>query len=314
VVNEIFQLPIIVNIFASTIRIATPLLLASMGELVTEHAGVWNMGLEGTVLTGAYVGFLVANKSGSLLLAVVAAIIAGGSMSLIMAFMASSLKLDQTVIGMTLNLLASGATIFWYKIAFQDPGEHAFPTISTFDIVRIPILADIPILGEILFSHKALTYIAFLMIPIIWFFLYRTRPGLQLRSIGENPQAVDMRGINVTRHQYFGVIFGGMMAGLAGSFLTLGASDRFIPEMSAGRGWLAIVIIIAGNWRPIRILFVTLAFAFIDAFQLQLQGIGVHIPYQFLLVLPYVFAIIAMMGSRARSTAPTWLGIPYSRE
>ncbi len=313
-INSFLQVAIIINILASTLRISTPLLLASMGELVTERSGIWNMGCEGTMLMGAFVGFLITNKSGSLILGTVAAIIAGGLLGLIMVVMATSLKLDQTVIGMTLNLFASGLSVFWYKIAFHVQGEEGLPAILTAATVKIPILSNIPFIGEIFFSQKLLTYFAFLLVPAVWFLLYRTWLGLEIRSLGEYPRAVDMRGLHVNRLQYFSVIFGGMLVGLAGSFLSLGASDRFIPGMSAGRGWLAIVIIIAGNWQPFRILLVTLIFAFLDALQLQLQGVGVQFPYQVLLALPYILAILVMMSSRAKSIAPGWLSIPYNRE
>src|SRR4030066_1724755 len=151
------------------------------------------------------------------------------------------------------------------------------------------------------------------MVPVIAFILYRTHTGLAIRSLGENPRAVDMKGINVTRLQYLAVIFGGVMSGLAGSFITIGATVRFLPEISAGRGWLALVIVIAANWRAGRILLATLLFAFLDAFQLQLQGIGIQFPFQILLAAPYILAVVVLMSSRARSQAPKHLGMPYMR-
>jgi len=313
-INAFLQTAILINILASTLRISTPLLLASMGELVTERSGVWNMGCEGTVLMGAFTSFLVTNKTGSLIMGTLAAIVAGGLMGLIMVTLATTLKLDQTVIGMTLNLFASGLTVFWYTIAFKVGGAQSYPSIATAEVVKIPFLSKIPFIGEVFFSQKLLTYFAFLLVPAIWYLLYRTWLGLEIRSLGEYPRAVDMRGLHVNRLQYFSVLFGGMLVGLAGSFLTLGSSDLFIPNMSAGRGWLAIVIIIAGNWQPYRILLVTLIFAFLEALQLQIQGVGVQFPYQFLLALPYIFAILVMMSSRARSNAPGWLSTPYNRE
>jgi general nucleoside transport system permease protein len=149
---------------------------------------------------------------------------------------------------------------------------------------------------------------------VLWFFMYRTKYGLQLRAAGESPKAVDTKGVDVARLRYLATVFGGLMAGLAGAALTLGASPRFVPGITAGRGWLAIVIVIAGNWLPWRITLAALVFALLDAFQLQVQGIGVQIPYQFLLAAPYVFAIVAMMINRARSEAPSVLGVPYQRE
>ena len=152
------------------------------------------------------------------------------------------------------------------------------------------------------------------MVPLIWFVLYRTRIGLLIRGLGEYPRAVDVKGISVNKYRYISVVFGGMMAGLGGSFLTIGSSGIFVQEISAGRGWLAIVIVIAGNWKPGRIFFASLIFALLDALQLQIQAVGVQIPYQILLAMPYIFAIIVLMGSRARSIPPGSLGEPYSRE
>jgi simple sugar transport system permease protein len=312
--DSLLQATIIVNILASTIRISTPLLLGAMGELVTERSGVMNLGIEGTMLMSSYVAFLVAFETNSIPLAILAAMLTGALMSLIMAFMASTMKVDQTVTGLSLNLLASGISLFWYRMAFKGTSTESIPTIQTMGTIKIPILGDIPYLGEIFFNQGLMTYLAFLSVPVIAFFLYRTYTGLAIRSLGENPRAVDMKGINVTRLQYLSVIFGGVMSGLAGSFITIGTTVRFLPEISAGRGWLALVIVIAGNWRAGRILLATLLFAFLDAFQLQLQGIGIQIPFQILLAAPYVLAVLVLMGSRARSLAPRHLGEPYLRE
>jgi general nucleoside transport system permease protein len=309
---DILQISIISSVFAAAIRISTPLLFAALGELVTERAGILNMGVEGMMLMSAFTGFMVSNQTGSLYLGIITAMFTGGLMGLIMAFMASTLKVEQIVTGMALNLLATGMSLFWYRLVYQS-SDTAFPTSKIFQIVKIPLLSDIPILGPIFFSHKVLTYIAFLMVPAIWFFLYRTKYGLQIRCLGENPIAMDMKGVSVTRLQYLSVMFGGMMAGIGGAFLTLGSTVRFVPGISAGRGWLAIVIVIAGNWQPGRILLATFVFALIDAIQLQLQGIGANVPFQILLALPYVFAILVMMSNKARSKAPAALGIPYIR-
>jgi ABC-type uncharacterized transport system permease subunit len=312
--TTLLQATIIINILASTIRISTPLLLGAMGELVTERAGVMNLGIEGTMLMSCYVAFLVDFQTGSTILAILAAMLTGALMSLIMAFMASTMKVDQTVTGLALNLLASGISLFWYRVAFKGISTESIPTIQPMGITKIPFLSNIPYIGEILFSQGLLTYLAFIMVPVIAFFLYRTQIGLSIRSLGENPRAVDMKGINVTRLQYLSVIFGGVMSGLAGAFITIGTTVRFLPEITAGRGWLALVIVIAGNWKAGRILMATLLFAFLDAFQLQLQGIGIQFPFQILLAAPYILAILVVMGSRARSLAPRHLGVPYLRE
>ena len=312
--SPLLQSIIIISVLASTLRIATPLLLAAMGELVVEHSGVFNLGIEGMVLTGAYFAFLVAYDTHSLTLATIAAILAGGAVGAILAFFVTTLKADQTVSGLALNLLASGVTLFWYRVKFGDLDVSTIPTVTTTPIVEVPVLSDIPVLGDIFFSQRLLTYIAFLLVPLVAVMLYRTRIGLAIRSLGENPRAVDMRGLNVVRLQWSALIFGGMMAGLGGSFLSIGTTVRFIPEMSAGRGFLALVLLIAGSWKPGRILLVALLFAALDAGQLQLQGIGVqNVPYELLLALPYLFAILILLGSSSRSAAPKSLGVPYRR-
>jgi simple sugar transport system permease protein len=311
---DLLQAVIIVNVLASTIRIATPLLLSATGELLTQRAGVLNLGIEGTMLVGATVAFLAANLTESFWIALVAALVAGGLMSLILVAMATNLKVDQTVTGLSLNLFASGITLYLYRVAYSGRPPSESPVIATLQPLPLPLLSQLPYIGEILFNQRFLTYVALLTVPALWFFLYRTRYGLVLRSIGENPRAADLRGIPLLGYQYAAVIFGGMMTGLAGSFLTLGSSAKFVPEISAGRGWLVLVIIIAGNWHPAGILIATLAFAFLDALQLQVQGVGVTIPYQFLLALPYVVAILALIGSRAKSLQPRALGVPYLRE
>jgi simple sugar transport system permease protein len=311
--TDILTMAVIISLLTAMVRMATPILLAALGELVTENAGVMNLGVEGMMLMGAYVGFMVGDKTDSLLLAVLAAMLVGAMMSLIMAFMANTLKVDQTVTGLALNLLASGLSFYWYRVAYNELGGQA-PTTQIFQVAPIPVLSKIPLIGEILFSQTILTYIALLLVPLIWFFLYLTRYGLLIRTLGENPRAADVKGVSVPRFRYLAVIFGGMMAGLGGSFLTLASAGVFVPEISAGRGWLAIVIVIAGNWQPFRILVAALIFALLDAFQLQMQGLGVKLPYQVFLALPYVFAILALVLSRARSKAPQSLGIPYTRE
>jgi len=311
--NDLFQEAILVSVLAATVRIATPLLLAALGELITERAGILNLGVEGTMLMGAFSAFLFTYYSGSIVVGLLAAIITGGLMSLIMVFMAATLKVEQVVTGLALNLFAIGMSLYLYKLAFGDL-EEKFPTIDVMQPFAIPLLSSLPWIGEILFNQKPLTYVALAMVPIVWFILYRTKYGLEIRCLGENPKVLDSKGLSVTGRQYAAVIFGGMMSGLGGAFVTVGLTERFVPEITAGRGWLAIVIVIAGNWRPGGILIAALAFAFLEAFQLQVQGVGVQIPYQILLALPYVVAILAMMLYRARSEEPKRLGVPYFRE
>jgi len=312
--SDLLQTAFITSLFAGMVRIATPILFGALGELVAERSGVLNLGIEGTMLMGAFVGFITAYNSGSLWLGVAMAVMAGAALGLLMAFMASTMKVDQTVTGLAINILSAGLTFYMFRLAFKNVGTENLPSITTFEVVRIPLLSEIPFLGEIVFSQHVLTYIAFLFVPAISFFLYRTKYGLELRSIGENPRAIDMKGINVTARQYLAVIFGGMMSGLGGSFLTLASAGLFLPGISGGRGWIALAIVIFGNWSPIGIVLGALFYGLIDSFQLSLQAVGVDLPYQLLLALPYLLTIVALVVNRGRSQAPLALGIPYHRE
>lgn len=300
---------LVINLFATMIRLATPLLIAAMGELVVERSGVMNLGVEGMMLMGALTGFMVSINTGSLWLGLLAAALSGVLMALLLAFLSITLKVDQTVTGLALNLLSSGLTLFVFRALYNK--QNAISEI--FPILTVPYLSKIPYLGEIFFSQRGLTYFAFLCIPVVAFFLNRTKFGLAIRSTGENPHAVETRGLNVSALRYAAVIFGGMMAGLAGSFFTNGISSRFVPDITAGRGWLAIIIVIAGNWQPGRMVMATLIFAFLDAFQFTLQGVGINIPFQLLLAMPYVIALIVLMSSRVRSRMPGVLGVPYDK-
>jgi general nucleoside transport system permease protein len=312
--SDILQVAFIVSLLAGMVRIATPILFGALGELVTEQAGVLNLGVEGAMLMGAFAGFVTAYFTGSLWSGVLAAIASGALMGLLMAVMACTLKVDQTVTGLALNILSTGVTFYLYRLAFKNVSSANLPNIKIFEVWRIPLLSQIPILGEVVFSQHILTYIGLALVPVIWFFLYRTKYGLELRVMGENPRAVDMRGANVALRQYLAVIFGSMMAGLGGAFLTLASAGLFVPQISGGRGWIAIALVIFGNWNPTTILLGAMFFGLIDSFQLQLQAVGVNLPYQLLLTLPYVLTILVLVGSRGRTRAPLALGIPYMRE
>jgi simple sugar transport system permease protein len=310
--DTLFQASILVSIAAAAVRIATPLLLAALGELVAERGGVYNMGLEGMMLMGAFTGYLAAYESGSLWVGVAAAGFTGALMAFVFAVMVITLKVEQIVTGLAVNLLGAGLSTYWLRAAFAGDGQT--PTIPFFANAPIPYLSELPYVGPVLFDQKLITYLAFLMVPAVWFFLYRTRYGLILRCAGDNPKALDVKGIAVAPVQYAAVVFGGLMAGLGGAFLSVGSAARFVPEMTNGRGWLAIIIVIAGLWRPWSILVAALLFSFLDALQLQIQGIGIAIPYQLLLMMPYVAAIVALMVRRSRASAPAMLGVPYLRE
>jgi ABC-type uncharacterized transport system permease subunit len=310
--SELLETGILVSVLAATIRIATPILLAALGELVAERSGVYNMGIEGIMLMGAFTGWLATYDSGSATAGFLSAILAGAVMSLLFAFMVITLHIEQIVTGLALNLLGSGLSTYWLRATFSNMNH--VPSIEVLGDAPVPLLSGIPFLGPILFDQRIVAYIALLAVPVVWLFLFRSRLGLEIRCIGENPKALDIKGHSVARRQYAAVVFGGAMAGLSGACLTIAATSHFVPDMVNGRGWLAIVIVIAGAWRPGLILVAALAFSFLDALQLQIQGVGIRIPYQLLLAMPYLCAILALMVRRKAGRAPAMLGIAYRRE
>jgi general nucleoside transport system permease protein len=312
-VSDVLTGASIASMLAAMIAIATPLLFGALGELVTERAGIMNLSIEGNMTVGAFAGFVVARETGSLWLGVGAAMAAASLTGLLMAFLSTTLKVDQILAALAINLLASGITLYLFRILFTDVNVGDIPTIETFKPLEIPLLADIPQIGRVLFQQDALTYIAFLLVPLVWFFLVRTRPGLELRTIGENPRAADMRGIKVGVRQYGAVVFGAVMAGVGGAFLSLASTGLFVSDIAAGRGFIAFALVIFGNWMPTRILIGALLFGLLDAVQLRLQAAGVDVPYQLLLTLPYLLTIVALLVNRRRTRAPQALGIPYLR-
>jgi len=308
--TEILQAAVIINILAATIRIATPLLLGAMGELVAERSGVMNMGLEGMMLFGVFTVWLVTFLGGTTIMGGGVALVVGALLGLLLGVLVIYLKVDQTVSGLSINLLAVGVGEYFHRMLNV---EMETVSVVVLPNINIPFLAKIPYLGDVLFKQNPYTYLAFLSIPVIAWFLRRTKYGLTIRSTGENPKAVDTRGINVGRVRLFATVFGGMMASLGGAFL-MSITSRYLPNMTAGRGWLAIIIVIAGNWNPIRMVIATLLFAFLGALQVTLTTFEIAVPYELLLVMPYVLALVALAISRVRSAQPAKLGVPYSRE
>lgn len=310
---EFLQIGLLVSILAAAIRTGTIYSLAALGELVVERSGVLNLSVEGMMLSGAFFGFLGAFYLDSLWLGLVWAALSALLISAIFGLLAVVLQIDQTVVGLTINIFAGGLTFYVYRSIFPEVGIE-IPDVETFPIIKIPLLSDIPILGKVLFSQYALTYIAFFVMLIVTIYLFRTRSGLILRTVGENPRAVDMKGISVTFYRFVAVLFGGLMAGLAGAFITIASVGVFIPNITAGRGWLAIAIVIFANWNPVNILWGSFFFGFIDALQMQLQALGIQLPYQLFLALPYIVTTVALFLGRKRSGRPIALGIPYIRE
>tara|TARA_B100000927_G_scaffold219096_1_gene179159 strand:- start:2182 stop:3114 length:933 start_codon:yes stop_codon:yes gene_type:complete len=307
---ELLSPEILMSIMIAAVGVATVILLAAMGELITERSGIWNMGVEGTMLSGCLIAYLVMVGTGSPVMAALVAMIAGLVSGLLIGFMTITLRVDHFVTGLGFNLLASGLTLFWFR-SYVGGGKP--PSYSTIDKSAIPGLADIPVLGPILFDQHLLTYIAFLSVPFIAFFLRRTTLGLETRAAGENPQFLEAKGLSVSNRQYSALLVGSALTALGGAFLMLAFADQFRPDISGGRGWLAIVAVIAGNWKPVRTMIAVMVFAVFDSVAVHAQGVGVDVPYQFFLMLPYVASILLLVMIRSRLGQPAKLGVPYLR-
>ena len=308
---ELITFPFIVGLLAAAVRLATPILYAALGETFTERAGILNLGLEGIMLMGALAGFIGAYTTGSLLAGVALAIVTGIAMGLLMAFMSVTAKVNQVVAGLGITILGSGLSTLLFRSFFGL--RSAPPTIEMFPSQPIPLLSQVPVLGEMFFNHNALVYLALILVPVCWVVLYRTRFGLALRAVGERPDAVDTRGLSVTRLRYMSLIIGGALAGLGGAFLPLGSLGLFWTQITAGRGFIAVAVVVFARWDPVRALWGSLLFGGAMALQLSLQTLKVPIPSELLLMLPYVITIIVLVGVSRRAEFPGAFAVPYSR-
>ena len=309
VFEQLFQ----VGFLAAIIRIATPLAFATLGEMISERSGVLNLGIEGIMLLSAMSGFTAAYFSGNLWVGVLAAAATGALMAAVHAVFTVGLGLSQHVCGIGITLFCTGLAYFLFRLLFQDSSNP--PTVTSFQVLAIPILSSIPVLGVAVFSQFTLTYAAMISVPVIAFLLYRTPWGLNLRMAGENPRAADSAGVNVKAVRFQAVILGGAFMGIAGAFLTMAQFNTFTFGVISGRGWIAIALVVFGRWDPLRCAGAALLFAFIDAIQLRLQTAGVgHVPYQVFLALPFVFTIIAMAVMSRNASAPPALLKAFRKE
>lgn len=299
----------IVGLLSATLRIGTPLMFATLGELFCERAGILNLGIEGTMFFGAFIGFTVAAKTGSLWLGLVAVVISGALFGLLMSLLTVYLGVNQHVSGLGITLLATALSMFFFNLTFG--ANRVLPKITAFD--QIKLFGNIPILGEI-FTQYGLTYFAILLIPVCAWVLYHTNYGLNLRSVGMNPEATDAAGINVYRLRTSALVIGGALMALGGGFLSLAQLGTFTYGIVNGRGWVCIALIIFANWEPIRVFWGALLFGGVSALQLRLQTTGANLPYELFLALPYIVTIIALSLAGRNATYPTALLKPYKRE
>lgn len=308
------QLPIALIILTAAIKAGTPILFAALGELLTERAGVLNLGVEGMMLIGAVTGFLATVKTHNLLVGIISAMAAGGGLALIHGFMSITLRANQVVSGLTLTIFGTGLSSFIGKSMIGIPAPVAFKKLE------IPLLSEIPFLGQTLFRYDALVYVSFLLVAFVWYLIYRTKHGLTLRAVGENPGAADAMGVNVFIFRYLYVAVGGMLAGLGGAYLSLAYAPSWLENMTAGRGWIALALVIFATWNPIRAMFGAYIFGGIDALVYRMQALGIVImPTFFLKMLPYIFTVVVLILAtrethRKRIGAPGALGLSYERE
>jgi len=304
---------LLIAICLAAIASGTSILLPALGEALTERSGVQNLGVEGMMLMGALFGYIVDIETGSILLAFVAAIIAAMVLALAHAFLSITLRANQIVSGLAVTLFGSGLTAF---IGKPFVGATAPVVLSR---IPLPGLSQIPVLGQIVFTQDPVVYASFILVPVLWYFIYRTRPGLNLRAIGESPATADAMGVGVASRRYAYTLVGGALAGVGGAYLSLGYTPTWVEGMTAGRGWIAVGLVVFGTWDPLRVLAGAYLFGFVDGFQLRAQGLGSTVPAFFLNMLPYLFTVIVVSLSsgerlQRRLGIPRALGLPYWRE
>jgi len=305
-----------VVVLATTVAAGTPVLYATLGEILTERSGVLNLGLEGMMLGGGLAGFAATAATGNLLVGVLAALAAGAGMGLVHAFFSITIGVNQVVSGLALTLAGTGLVAFLGRPLVGQAAKASFKRLE------VPLLADIPVLGPILFRQDALIYLSFLLVPAFFFFIYRTRPGLNLRSVGESPATADAQGLSVTGLRYLYTMVGGALVGLGGAYVSLAYSPSWQENITSGRGWIAVGLVIFALWNPWRALLGAYLFGGMEAFQFSLQAAGVPISSFFLRMTPYLLTIAALVftqwriqskGSRTSSAAPAGLGLLYLR-
>ncbi len=304
----IFSLPVVTGILASAVRLATPYLFAAVGEAIGQSSGVLNLGVDGIMLLGAYAAFFVALTTGSLWLGVLAAMLVGLLMGLLMSLISVTLKAEQGISGIGLYMVGLGVSSLLFKVTIG-----TVKTVVGFKPLKIPLLSDIPVLGEILFQHSLPVYAAFLTVPLAWWFLDRTSWGLKIKAVGHNPTAADSLGVSVDRVRYASVCLGAVLSGLAGASLSLALVNLFQENLTAGMGFIAVALVYFGGWRPVGIMGGALLFSAVNAFQLWMQVLNVKIPSDLAVMLPYVLTIAALALAPSLARQPTALNKPFER-
>jgi simple sugar transport system permease protein len=311
---------LVTSILSIAIFAGTSLVFATLGEIFAERAGILNLGLEGMMIMGAVTAFATGYHTDNAYLGVLVAMVVGGLLGLLHAMASISLRSDQVVAGLALTIGGSGLASF----LGQKLGPGGGPLVGLigpkFVEVPLPWLSSIPVIGEILFNKDQLVYLMYLLVPLAWWFLYKTRPGLHLRAVGENPQATDALGVNVFRLRYTAVVAGGALAGLGGAHLSLAYTPGWTENLTGGRGWIAIALVIFATWNPARAVLGALLFGGVNAIQFRLQAEGTTISANLLNMTPYILTVVVLVAVtyleafRRRVGAPAALGLPYNRE
>jgi ABC-type uncharacterized transport system permease subunit len=315
-----------IQVLDSTIRLSVPLLLACLAGLYSERAGIFDIGLEGKMLVGAFAGAAAASVFHSALLGLGTAILLSVAFAMVHGFASITHRGNQIVSGVAINFIAAGSTIILGQAWFQQGGRTpALQPGERFEAIIWPgaeAIRSVPIIGpvyaELISGHSVLVYIAFLMVPFTWWVLFRTRFGLRLRAVGENPAAVDTAGISVAWLRYRALICTGILTGVAGAYLSMVQNGGFVKDMTAGKGYIALAALIFAKWKPVNAMFACLLFGFLDALSIRLQGsplpiIG-KVPVQFMQALPYILTVILLAGFIGKAIPPRAGGVPYVKE
>ncbi|MEO0561742.1 MAG: ABC transporter permease [Chloroflexota bacterium] len=298
------------SVFASAIRLATPYLLAAIGETFSQRSGVLNLGVDGIMLLGAFASFYAVFRTESLLFGVIVALVVGALMGLFMAFISVTLQAEQGISGIGVYLFGLGFSELLFQQLIGTPRS-----VDGFPRLDIPFLSDLPVLGEILFSHNLLVYLAFALVPISAFIFNRTKFGLNIRAVGQNPEAADAMGVNVARVRYTTVTIGGALAGLAGASLSIALINVFQQNLTSGIGFIAVALVYFGGWRPWGVVGGAMIFGFVRAVQVQIDSLGFLDNYNEIMIMaPYIITIIALVFATKRQEQPTALTLPFQRE
>ncbi|PYG28813.1 ABC transporter permease [Pelagimonas varians] len=310
---EIIEILFTASFWAAAIRIASPLIFATLGELICERAGVLNLGIEGIMVAGAFAGWMAVYSGTGLWVGVGVAMLVGMAFGALHSTLTVPFGLSQHVVGLGVTLLATSSTYYAYRLAL--PEVTSPPKIEAFQPFEIPILSDIPVLGQALFAQTPFTYLAFVLVAVVAVVLYRTPLGLAVRAAGENPNAVAAQGLSVTAIRMGAVIVGSGFMAMGGAFLTMSAFDSFFFGMVNGRGWICIALVVFGSWKPGKALLGAVLFAAFDALQIRVQqtSFGAQIPYQIFLMMPYFLSILALVVMSRRAEVPAALMVPFNK-